>query len=120
MVVLPAVLPDLDGMEVLKQIKAWSASVGVLVYGVDSPEAALAAGRAGADGYFPQSHEPQELVMAIADVAAGQRYFPNVTRSIAPQCFASGSSRGRALFFSHPVPVSESDSGGREGLERGD
>ena len=78
-VVLPAILPDLDGMEVLNQIKAWNASVGVLIYGIDSAEAAVVACRAGADGYFPQSHEPQELVMAIADVAAGQRYFPTVT-----------------------------------------
>jgi DNA-binding NarL/FixJ family response regulator len=57
--------------------KPVAASVGVLVCGADSTEAALAAYRAGADGYFPQSREPQELVMAIADVAAGQRYFPN-------------------------------------------
>jgi DNA-binding NarL/FixJ family response regulator len=76
-VVLPAVLSDLDGREVLKQIKARSASAGALVYGVDSPEAALAARRAGADGYFPQNREPQELAMAIADVAAGQPYFPH-------------------------------------------
>ncbi len=76
-VVLPAVLPDLDGMEVFKQIKAWRPSVGVLVYGADTDDEMLAAYRAGADGYFPEGREPQELVMAIADVAAGQRYFPN-------------------------------------------
>jgi DNA-binding NarL/FixJ family response regulator len=76
-VVLPAILSDLDSIEVLKQIKARSASVGALVYGADSPEAALAAYRAGADGYFPQNREPQELAMAIADVAAGQPYFPH-------------------------------------------
>ncbi len=84
-VVLPAVLPDLGGIEVLNSIKAWNASVGVLIYGIDSTEASQAACRAGADGYFPQSREPQELVMAIADVAAGQRYFPNVTLSMASQ-----------------------------------
>jgi len=76
-VVLPAVLSDLGAIEVLKQIKARSASVGALIYGADSPEAALAAYRAGADGYFPQNREPQELAMAIADVAAGQPYFPH-------------------------------------------
>ena len=84
-VVLPAVLPDLDGMEVLNQIKAWNASVAVLIYGIDSAEAVQAACLAGADGYFPQGREPQELGMAIADVAAGQRYFPNVTLPVASQ-----------------------------------
>ena len=76
-VVLPAVLSDLDGMEALKQIKARSASVGALVYGADSPVAAVAARRAGVDGYFPHNLEPQELAMDIADVAAGQPYFPH-------------------------------------------
>ena len=83
-VVLPAALPDLSGVEVLQQIKTRRASVGVLVCGADSTEAALAAYRAGADGYFPQSREPQELVMDISDVAAGQRYFPTVTLPMVP------------------------------------
>ena len=75
-VVLPAILSDLDSLEVLKQIKARSASVGALVYGADSPRTALAAYRAGADGYFPTTENRRSWRWPSRTSQRGNLIFP--------------------------------------------
>lgn len=74
-VLLDIGMPVLDGLQVLRQIKAEKPTQRVLIIS-NYPEKryALRAMRAGADGYLTKDFETTELVKAIRLVAAGRRY----------------------------------------------
>ncbi|WP_296949278.1 response regulator transcription factor [uncultured Massilia sp.] len=68
-------LPDRNGIEVLKQIKKDKPELAVLMLSMHREDQyAIRALKAGAAGYLTKQSAPRELVGAIRQVAAGQRY----------------------------------------------
>ncbi|WP_036169383.1 response regulator transcription factor [Massilia sp. 9096] len=68
-------LPDRNGIEVLKQIKDEKPDLAVLMLSMHREDQyAIRALKAGAAGYLTKQSAPRELVNAIRQVAAGQRY----------------------------------------------
>jgi DNA-binding NarL/FixJ family response regulator len=68
-------LPDRNGIEVLKQIKQDKPELAVLMLSMHREDQyAIRALKAGAAGYLTKQSAPRELVTAIRQVAAGQRY----------------------------------------------
>lgn len=68
-------LPDRNGIEVLKQIKKDRPEVAVLMLSMHREDQyAIRALKAGAAGYMTKQSAPRELVVAIRQVAAGQKY----------------------------------------------
>ncbi|XYJ11655.1 response regulator [Telluria sp. B2] len=68
-------LPDRNGIEVLKQIKAERPELAVLMLSMHREDQyAIRALKAGAAGYLTKQSAPRELVTAIRQVAAGQKY----------------------------------------------
>ena len=59
-------MPDMNGMEVLKEIRAHDPGVPVIVLTAHGSErAAVAAMKAGAYNYLPKPFEPEELVLTV-------------------------------------------------------
>ena len=76
LLVLDLGLPGLSGDAVLQAIRADGLQTRVLVVSAQrESEGGVRAMRAGADGYVPKSAAPEELVLAIALVARGRRFF---------------------------------------------
>lgn len=74
-VVLDISLPDMDGIEVLKQARSRQPGLAVLILSIHSEKQyALRVLKAGASGYLSKDSSPDELVSAIRKVASGQRY----------------------------------------------
>ncbi|MEW6369339.1 MAG: response regulator transcription factor [Pseudomonadota bacterium] len=68
-------LPDRNGIEVLKQIKAERPELAVLMLSMHREDQyAIRALKAGAAGYLTKQSAPRELVTAIRQVAGGQKY----------------------------------------------
>jgi two-component system invasion response regulator UvrY len=68
-------LPDRNGIEVLKQIKDDRPELAVLMLSMHREDQyAIRSLKAGASGYLTKQSAPRELVGAIRQVAAGQRY----------------------------------------------
>ena len=68
-------LPDRNGIEVLKQIKQEKPELAVLMLSMHREDQyAIRALKAGAAGYLTKQSAPRELVNAIRQVAAGQKY----------------------------------------------
>ncbi|MBU2510988.1 response regulator transcription factor [bacterium] len=80
-VVLDISLGDMDGIEVLKQIKREKPGIPVLILSIN-PEInyATRALKAGAAGYLRKDIASEELVKAIQKVVSGKRY---ITESVA-------------------------------------
>jgi len=76
-VILDISLPDRGGLEVLKDIKAHSSSLPVLVLsGHDGIDYALRALRSGASAYVTKSSAADQLVCALGHALGGRRYIP--------------------------------------------
>lgn len=68
-------LPDINGIEVLKQIKGEFPKLPVLVFSMyDEDDYAMAALQAGAIGYLPKDSAPEEILAAIRRASSGERY----------------------------------------------
>ena len=68
-------MPDRSGIEVLKQLKKDHPGVAVLMLSMHREDQyAIRSLKAGAAGYVTKQSAPKELVTAIRQVAAGQRY----------------------------------------------
>ncbi len=68
-------LPDMNGIEVLKQARREHSAVPVLVFSMHAEdEYAMAALDAGAVGYLQKDSAPEEILVAIRRAANGQRY----------------------------------------------
>ena len=68
-------MPDRNGIEVLKQIKQEHPELAVLMLSMHREDQyAIRALKAGAAGYLTKQSAPRELVTAIRQVAAGQKY----------------------------------------------
>jgi len=68
-------LPDRSGIEVLKQLKKENPEMAVLMLSMHREDQyAIRSLKAGAAGYLTKQSAPRELVTAIRQVAAGQKY----------------------------------------------
>lgn len=73
--VLDVVLPDLNGLEVARQVARRSPRTRVLILSMHSGEAyVLEAMRCGAAGYLLKEASADELVRAVREVGSGRRY----------------------------------------------
>ncbi|HQU97298.1 MAG TPA: response regulator transcription factor [Nitrosomonas sp.] len=78
-------LPDRNGIEILKQIKKDRPYLAVLMLSMHNEhEFAIRALKAGAAGYLNKQSAPAQLVVAIRQVAAGNKYVsPAVAQELA-------------------------------------
>jgi DNA-binding NarL/FixJ family response regulator len=76
-------MPDLGGIEATREISRVAPDVAVLMLTMfDDDESVFAAMRAGARGYVLKGAAPENVVRAIAAVAAGEAIFgPGIARS---------------------------------------
>lgn len=78
-------LPDRNGIEILKQVKKDHPHLAVLMLSMHTEhEFAVRALKAGASGYLNKQSAPAQLVTAIRQVAAGEKYVsPAVAQELA-------------------------------------
>lgn len=94
LVVLDLSLPDNDGLEVLKQIKALAHPPPVLVLTIlPEDQVALRVLRAGADGFLPKGSAAREFVRAVTIMLAGGKF---VSPGVASQLIESLRTRSPA------------------------
>lgn len=75
LVLLDLSLPDIDGLDLLKQLRREHPSRPILILTMHSEDQfALRALKAGASGYLTKESAPGELVGAVRKVVAGGRY----------------------------------------------
>ncbi len=68
-------MPDRSGIDVLKQVKKENPEIAVLMLSMHREDQyAIRSLKAGAAGYLTKQSAPRELVTAIRQVAAGQKY----------------------------------------------
>lgn len=68
-------MPDKSGIDVLKQVKKENPEMAVLMLSMHREDQyAIRSLKAGAAGYLTKQSAPKELVTAIRQVAAGQKY----------------------------------------------
>lgn len=68
-------MPDKSGIDVLKQVKKENPDLAVLMLSMHREDQyAIRSLKAGASGYLTKQSAPKELVTAIRQVAAGQKY----------------------------------------------
>jgi DNA-binding NarL/FixJ family response regulator len=68
-------MPDRSGIDVLKQVKKENPEMAVLMLSMHREDQyAIRSLKAGAAGYLTKQSAPRELVVAIRQVAAGQKY----------------------------------------------
>jgi DNA-binding NarL/FixJ family response regulator len=80
-IILDITLPDMSGLDLLKNLKAHGEKAGVLVLSMHPEEHyATRALKAGAAGYLQKESAPAELVNAVRKIARGGKY---VTSSLA-------------------------------------
>jgi DNA-binding NarL/FixJ family response regulator len=101
-VLLDMSLPDMHGLEVLKQLKQTYPTLPVLVFSVHPEQQyAVRAIKVGAAGYLTKDCESEELIAAIRKVAQGRRY---ISLSIGEQLAIE-----LTTDTSHPVHATLSD-----------
>lgn len=78
-------LPDRNGIEILKQVKKDTPTLAVLMLSMHNEhEFAIRALKAGAAGYLNKQSAPAQLVVAIRQVATGNKYVsPAVAQELA-------------------------------------
>lgn len=75
LVLLDMVLPELDGMQVLKEIRRRAPRTRVIIVShLDSDVTVREAFANEADGYIPKQVTQEELAVAVEAVLAGERY----------------------------------------------
>lgn len=80
-IILDITLPDMNGLDALKNLQARGSRAGVLVLSMHPEEQyATRALKAGASGYLQKESAPAELVTAVRRIARGGKY---VTASLA-------------------------------------
>jgi two-component system invasion response regulator UvrY len=80
-VLLDIALPDVSGLEVLKQLRSFKPDLQVLILSMyPEKQYAVRALKAGAAGYLTKESAPNELIAAIRQVSQGRKY---VSQSLA-------------------------------------
>lgn len=77
-------MPDLNGIDVLKQLRGLRPSLPVLILSMYPEEQyAIRALKAGASGYLTKQSAPDELVVAIRKIVRGEKYItPSLTEKL--------------------------------------
>jgi DNA-binding NarL/FixJ family response regulator len=79
-VLMDVSMPDLDGIEATRQILAHSPDIRVLAFSAESsPNQITKMVAAGAHGYLLKSADPEDLVVALNKVLAGERFVGSPT-----------------------------------------
>lgn len=74
-VLLDISMPDLNGLDIIRQLKKESPRLPILILSMHSEEQyAVRAFRAGASGYLTKQSAPDELLAAIRKVSMGGKY----------------------------------------------
>jgi len=85
-VVLDLILPDMDGLDLARELRGGAASPRIVIFTArEDPDAILGAMRAGADGYVGKSARVDEVRDAIRTVAGGGRAFSRKQEEVARQ-----------------------------------
>ena len=94
-VILDMILPDLDGLEVLKQIRSLCPKTAVLVLSGHPEEVfALRTLKSGAAGYWTKDQKPEVLLDAVRTVVTGRKYItPSVGHLLAQEVERNGGDR---------------------------
>lgn len=78
-VLLDISLPDINGLEVLKEIRKRKRKLHVLVLSMYSEENyAARALKGGAQGYLTKASAPDELILAVRKILSGKKYISSV------------------------------------------
>jgi DNA-binding NarL/FixJ family response regulator len=86
--IVDMMMPNLNGLEVLLQVKRLSPGTRTIVFSMQSAEPyVVEALRAGADGYLLKETGPGELIAAIHSVLRGDRY---LSEKLAEKLVANG------------------------------
>ena len=73
-IITDLILPDLDGMEILRQTKEkYPNTVVIMITGYGSEEKAVEAMKSGADDYFPKPFDPDEMLIKMRKALDNQR-----------------------------------------------
>jgi DNA-binding NarL/FixJ family response regulator len=89
----------LDDVEVVPRVKTETPRTRVLVYAADAtPDLAIAAAIAGADGAVDKTADARELLRGIREVAAGGRSLPRLTARMRARAAARLEPRDRPIF----------------------
>lgn len=76
MLILDLMLPDMNGLEVLKQVKQIAPQTRIVILSLHNDHSYIVeAFRNGAAGYVLKNSATTELVDAVRKVKSGQRYF---------------------------------------------
>jgi two-component system invasion response regulator UvrY len=85
-VLLDIALPDISGLEILKQLRSLKPDLQILILSMyPERQYAIRALKAGAAGYLTKESAPAELIAAIRQVSQGRKY---VTQSLAEKLAA--------------------------------
>ncbi|MGA9294825.1 MAG: response regulator transcription factor [Ignavibacteriaceae bacterium] len=96
-VVLDISMPDMNGLDILKQLKTEQPDLHVLILSIHPEDQyALRVLKAGASGYLTKTSAPEELVKAIVKISAGGKY---ISESLAD--FLSENLEGKKLNLPH-------------------
>lgn len=93
LVILDLSMPGRDGLDVLKEVRALTSGLPVLVLSMHGEEQyAIRALRAGAVGYVTKESAPEELTRAVRKALEGGRYVsPTMAERLAVAVLESGS-----------------------------
>lgn len=100
-------MPEMDGLETLREIRARDANLPVLMLTVSEDEAALmGAITAGANGYLLKNAEPETLRQVILRVLAGESVLaPEVTAKVFEAVRRIHGDSGRSLLSDREMEV---------------
>ncbi len=95
-VILDFAMPDMDGLQIARQISKQVPSAGILLFTIhDSPEMTVEARRAGVSRVLPKTAAGLPLIKAVEELLANQREAPPPeSRESVPE-IVSGSARER-------------------------
>lgn len=108
-VLLDVNMPRMDGVEVVRSLRAAKQPVRILMLTISkNDEDLLGAIRAGADGYLLKNTDPEDFQRALFHVAKGEGILsPEVTQTVLKALKHSGENDYRALMSEREVQILE-------------
>jgi DNA-binding NarL/FixJ family response regulator len=89
--ILDISMPEKDGLEVLRDLKADGVAPKVLVLSMHNSKEVIAAVRdLGASGYILKTNAAQDLIRAMEDIFAGGIFFPGASAKPSPGAASEG------------------------------